>query len=432
MKKFEDKTLLILGSNVMAPELADYARANGARTIVADYYDADRSAAKRKADEAVLLSTADTEALKALCLEKHVDGVFSGIMEFNLLQAEKVSRELGLRFYFDRHQWDLIENKGSFRKLCEKFGVPCPKTYYSGPWQEAGAAAEEVPAFPAVVKPVDCAASLGVHICMNREEVRRAIPEAGEKSGSGNIIIEEFVRGYEFTAHYTVCRGKAAFACMDNRYPVAVHEGNVTTIPVARVFPSLFTDRFREQVDDRMVRLCEGIGLEYAVIFIQGMYDPDADCFHIFEAGLRSAAEAPCRFMQQVTGQNHYLMLADYILNGASDYDLSREKPDMDGRCCGIVSFATPGGVVGRVSGLEEAVAATPSVSAFELRYPEGSTAPDGDTLRQLMIRFVMNCPDREAMKRDVAYLNSHVEAFDAEGRNMLVKFDPERLDSWL
>ena len=97
-QKFTGKTLLVLGSNVGATEIVQYARENGAYTIVADYYPIERSKAKQVADEAALISTADTEALNKLIIEKRVDGVLAGVSESNLLKAMELSQKKGLRF----------------------------------------------------------------------------------------------------------------------------------------------------------------------------------------------------------------------------------------------------------------------------------------------------------------------------------------------
>ena len=96
--KFIEKKLLVLGSNIYAPEIVDYAHENGAYVFVADYYPPEKSAAKRHADEAVDISTADIDALKSFCLSHKIDGVFSGISEFNILSAMQLSKELGHAF----------------------------------------------------------------------------------------------------------------------------------------------------------------------------------------------------------------------------------------------------------------------------------------------------------------------------------------------
>ncbi len=280
MGKFDGKKLLILGSNVGAPDIVRYARENGAWVIAADYYPPERSEAKRLADEAVMLSTADTEALNTLIRSEKIDGVLAGISEFNLLKAMDLCGMNGLPFYCTKEQWNQVESKELFRALCERAGVPCPKTYFSG--SEIPDALWETFSYPLVLKPVDACASSGVFICRNEAELRQHIPDAMAFSGKKTIIIEEFVRGSEFTAHYTICGGQAALACVDNRYPVALHEGRVTTIPIARIYPSVFAEAYIEQVNASVLRMCEALGLQDAIIFVQGIHNPEMGEFRIF------------------------------------------------------------------------------------------------------------------------------------------------------
>lgn len=425
MNRFEGKKILFLGSNVSVTDMIRYARANGAHTTVADWYDIDKSLAKRVADEAVPISTADVAALVDHVLENEISAVFAGIHEFNILKAMDVAGRCGLPFYCTMEQWNSIERKDVFRELCMRHGVPCPKTYYAGAPTDLDL---ESIAYPAVLKPVDASASEGVHICHDEADLLLWLPEAARSSGKGVVIVEQFFNGYEFTAHYTLHKGKARLACMDNRYPVAVHEGAVTTVPVARIYPSLFLDSYIEQVDHSMVELCESIGVEEGVLFVQGIYDDLSDEFVVFEAGLRSAGEAPYRFIERVNGINYINLLVDNAFGMEPRYDQSMEDPYLNGRCCGIVSFVGKGGIVGAIEGLEEALAETPSVIDHEVRYPVGSEVPDGDTLRQLLIRFVLDCENREQMAADIKFLNESVQVRDANGQNMVLKMAPERL----
>ena len=426
MGKFSGKKLLMLGSNVGAVEMIRYAKENGAYTIAADYYNADRSAAKREADEAVLISTADEEALGRLIAQRHIDGVLSGISEFNILKAMKLSQRFGLPFYCNIEQWNRIEHKEEFRQLCNENMVPCPKTYFAGSDMES--ADFQSFRYPLVLKPVDACASKGVFICAGEGELKAHLKEAYESSESGQIIIEEFIHGDEFTAHYSICNGKASLSCIDNRYPVAVHDGKVTTIPAARIYPSTYIDGYLEKVNPYMLKLCDSLVLKNAVLFVQGIHNPKTGDFRIFEAGLRSAGEAPNRFISKINGIDYFHLLVDCALIGKGTIDISRDDPYMGGKCCGIVSFVAKHGIVGKIEGLEEAIAATPSVVGYESRYPVGSETPDTDTLRQLMIRFVMICDSREQMYRDVKYLNEHIAVLNDQGENMVIRLDPERI----
>lgn len=424
MKKFEKKKLLVLGSNTGSEDIVKYAQKNGATVIVADYLPVEESPAKKIADETLRISTAEVDALVDYVNQHHIDGVFAGISEFNLLRAMEISERCGLSFYCDRNQWDCIEQKNLFREKCNACQVPVPKTYFIGEKLENNIL--DSVQYPVVIKPVDSSASMGVHICHNEAELRKYEKDAVSNSESKTIIIEEFIEGDEFTAHYTIVDGKAHLSCVDNRYPVALHDGKVTTIPVARIFPSLFIDEYIQQVDSKMKHLCENMKLKNAVIFIQGIYNKSTNRFAIFEAGLRSAAEAPYRFISKITGFSSMNFLVDTVLLEKPD-DV-QEDPYLQGHCCGVVSFVAKGGKVGKITGLEEAVQQLDSVICYENRYPVGSDTPEGDTLRQLMIRFVLICENREMMKKDIEYLNSHIDVYDTEGMEMVVKFEPERL----
>lgn len=314
IKKFDGKKLLVLGSNVGSDDIINYAKENGAFIIVADYLSTEESFAKKIADETLLISTADVDKLVSYVKKYNVDGVFAGISEFNILKAMEVSEKSGLPFYCNRKQWDDIGQKNLFRKNCKKYNVPVPETYFIGKNLDNDIIASLH--YPVIIKPVDSSASRGVHICYDEVELKKYEKDAISYSDSGVIIIEEYVVGDEFTAHYTIVNGKAQLSCIDNRYPVALHEGSVTTIPVARVFPSLFIDEYIQQVDKYMINLCEGMNLKNAVIFIQGIYNKKDGRFAIFEAGLRNAAEATYRFISKINGINSMNFLVDYILGG--------------------------------------------------------------------------------------------------------------------
>lgn len=425
--KFKNKTLLILGSNVGTKDIIAYAKANGAKTVVADYYDKEKSIAKQLSDYHENVSTDDIDGLMNIATKYKVDGVISGISEFNLLKAYELSKKINTNNYFDQKQWNDVANKDSFRQMCIDFNVACPKTYYSGPKPETLILEDEK--FPVVVKPVDGSMSRGVTICNNKKEVDIAIDEAIKYSNLKKIIIEEYFEGDEFTAHYSIVNGRVNLACMDNRYPVAVNEGNVTTIPVARIFPSTFLEKYLDQENNNVIQMIESLGLTNGVYFLQGFYNKKQDKFCIFEAGLRCAGEAPYRFIDKVNGLNFLNPLVDLSLGlETTDYNYSKEDPFLNGKQCGVISFVTKGGKVSKIEGLEESVSNVKSVIEYECRYKEGEDTPSGNTLRQLMIRFVMICDSVDQMKSDVSYLNSNINVYNDKGESLVFKFDEERL----
>lgn len=421
MKIFEGKKLLMLGTNVGTFDMLRYAKENGAYTIVADYLPAEKSAGKQIADEHLMISTSDTDALSSIIKEKRIDGVFAGVSEFNLLQAMALSEQNGLRFYCNRDQWDAIESKDRFRALCEAYGVASPRTFYAGAAPESYTDYE----LPVIVKPVDGCSSMGITICREASELPSAFRVALSHSICGRVIVEEFFEGEEFSAHYTIANGEVTLSSVDNRCPVAVNEGAVTTIPIARFYPSTFIQSYIEQVDESMKKLCRSLELEIGVVFVQGLYNRLKNEFRIFEAGLRCAGEAPYRIIDRTNGCNFIYNFIDYALLGKIvNFDAGKEDPMMHGKVCGTVGLVCKGGgKVGQIIGLEETVEQLPQIVDFESRYQIGDEVPSGNTLRQIMIRFVLVCDNKQQMSDCIDYINAHTDVLNEDGRSMCVKY---------
>ena len=423
MGNFDGKKLLLLGSNVGTLDIIRYAKDNGAYTIVADNLPVERSFGKQFADDNVLISTADTESLKKYIRENKVDGVLAGISEFNLMKAMELCHYFDFPFYCTREQWDLIENKDSFRDLCLKFDVPCPRTFFAGktvPTEIINAIQ-----YPVIVKPVDSSASVGVTICRDYQSLHNAIPEAITNSEKGRIIIEEFFEGEEFTAHYIIINGKVLLSSVDNRVPVAVHSGDVTTVPLARIYPSTFIREYIDQVNDKMIDLCKALALSAGVLFVQGLYNRQRNRFCIFEAGLRCAGEAPYRIIERVNGVSFMNLFVDYALLGKVEhYDSTNEDPFLKGKSCCVTSFVSRGGMVGGIYGYEDIEKNVPSIVDKECRYYVGDMTPCGDTLRQIVMRFVLVCNSREQMVDDIERINREIKVLDNEGKDLCLTFD--------
>lgn len=423
MKKFEGKKILFLGSNVGTIDMVRYARENGAYTIVADYYPKEKSIAKQYSDKCALISTGDLDGLKKYIVQEGVNGVLAGVSEFNLLNAMRLCNHFNFPFYCTKEQWDEVENKEHFRKLCIRYGVPSPYTYFTG----SDFTEEKLTdiSFPAIVKPVDASSSIGVAICRNVDSLQKAIIEAKRNSSVGKIIIEEFVEGQEFTAHYTIADGHVSLSCVDNRVPVALRDGDVTTIPVARVYPSTFIDEYIKQVNPQMICLCKSLGMDTGVLFVQGLYDKKRNSFHIFEAGLRCAGEAPYRFIERVNGISFMNNIVDYALLGhAKDFDPLKDDPYMKGKYACVTSFVSKGGRIGNIINYCDIEKEVLSIIGKECRYQIGEETPDGNTLRQIVLRFVLLCDSKEQLVDDTERINKTVKVLDLDGNDLCYTFD--------
>lgn len=423
MKKFQGKKILFLGTNVGTLDMIKYAKENGAYTIVADFLPPAKSFGKQVSDDNVLISTNDIESLKEYIEKENINGVFAGVSEFNLLNAMSLCEYFGFPFYCTKKQWDSIENKEYFRELCKKFDVPCPRTYFTG--NQFPTELFSAINYPVIVKPVDSCSSKGISICRNKESLITAIPEAKKHSNKKRIIIEEFFEGEEFTAHYTIANGEVTLSCVDNRIPIAIHNGDVTTIPLARLYPSTFIDEYIKQVNEHVIKLCKSLEMDTGVLFVQGLYNKQKKQFSIFEAGLRCAGEAPYRLIEKVNGISFMNNFVDYALLGRVEgFDTSKDDPYLKNKVCCVASFVAKGGRVGQIQNFEKTLRSVPSIVDSECRYHEGDVVPDSNTLKQIMLRFVLICKNQEELIKDMDYINNSIKVLDENGQCMCYTFN--------
>ena len=276
------KKLLVLGGT-SGKDIVAQAKRMGVYTIVADLEE--MNAAKSIADEGIVVSTTDTEALVKLIREKSIDGVFSGPSEFNIQQVMKVCEAAGLPFYATKEQWDICQNKAAFKALCRRFNVPVVPEY--------DVTAEMLPEdlvkikYPVVVKPTDACSSKGLSICVNEEELRKAIPVAIAASESGNFIVEKCITSdYGFGCRYIANEGKIVLSAANDQYTVDEFDGRAH-ISAVSCWPSKKLESYKKEINPNAISMFESIGLANGTFFMQALVDQDNGHIYFHEMGLR-------------------------------------------------------------------------------------------------------------------------------------------------
>ena len=69
-----------------------------------------------------------------------------------------------------------------------------------------------------------------------------------------------------------------------------------------------------------------------------------------------------------------------------------------------------------------------PGLFQYESRYPVGASIPDGNSLRQLVMRFLIISDSREMLAESVGILNHTVSVRDMQGNDLIVRMKPERI----
>ena len=421
------KKLLVLGGT-SAKDIVSQAKRMGVYTIVADLEET--NASKKIADEGVIISTTDTDALVALIREKHIDGVFSGPSEFNIQQVMKVTAAAGLPFYATKEQWDICQDKAAFKALCRKFNVPVVPEYH--------VTSEMLPEdlavikYPVVVKPTDACSSKGLSICANEEELKKAIPFAIAASESGNFIVEKCITNdYGFGCRYIANNGKIMLSAVNDRYTVDEFDGRAH-ISAVSCWPSKKLEAFKKKINPQVIAMFESIGLANGTFFMQALMDQDDDQIYFHEMGLRLSGGLNYHMFEAACGYNDVQMMIRYALGGpmATEQDWQHIDPGMNGHLMGSVTIPMKPGIIAKVEGVDK-VRDNKQVVGINQYYYEGDEVLDSyiGTLMQHFCRVKIMTNSLDEYKMMINYIQNTIKVSDAQGNDLIYRrFDLSRL----
>lgn len=323
MKEFDGKKLLVLGGLTMEREIVLTAQELGAYVIVADYYET--SPAKEVADEAVLLSATDVDAIVNYCKKNSIDGVTTGFIDILLRPCLEACKRLGLPYYATDEMIEMSTNKAYFKKNCIKYGLPVPQTYYIG-----GTLTKELESslhYPVFVKPLDDSGSRGAGKCSNQEELILQFAKASDRSKTKQVIIEEYITGVEFLLDYVGVDGEWRLLSVFDRYMCDDRDSarNYANLSIA---PSKVIDKYLAEINDKVVNMFKSMGFKDGLIFLQGHFDGKNITF--YEMGCRLGGsffklEKECINLDPVEMTIRYALTGKMVKNiNAIPVDISR------------------------------------------------------------------------------------------------------------
>ncbi len=421
------KRLLVLGGT-SAKDIVLQAKRMGIYTIVADFNET--NAAKQVADESVRISTADTDALVKFIKETNIDGVFSGPSEFNIQQVMKVCEAAGLPFYATKEQWDICQNKASFKALCHKFNVPVVPEYEITEEMRPEDLAKIK--YPVVVKPTDSYSSKGLSICKNEKELKIAIPFALSFSPSKHFIVEKCITSdYGFGCRYIANDGKIYLSAVNDQYTVDKFDG-LAHISAVSCFPSKKTDIFIKEINPNVISMFESIGLSNGTFFMQALVDQDTDQIYFHEMGLRLSGGLNYKLFERACGYNDVQMMIRYALGGpmATAKDIDNINPQMNGHIAGSITIPLKVGIIAKIEGIET-LQSCKQVVGINQYYIVGDEIKENfiGTLSQHFCRVKLLTNSMEEFRRMIDFIYQTIKVIGSKNEDMIYRrFDLSRL----
>lgn len=245
------KRLMIIGAGILQIPAIEISREMGLYTIVSDYNE--NAPGMALAHQKVIMSTRDIEGsvriARLINEEKKIHGVITVGTDASATVAA-VANALGLpgiRF-FDAYA---ATNKILMRERFAKHGVSQPNFFPAWTTQDAENAFSSLKK-PVVVKPADNMGARGVTKVEDIDALANAFEHAKESSPSGEVIIEEYMKGAELSIDMLVYNGETFVTGVADR----VIEREPYFIETGHILPSSLK---KEQIEDAVSVMKAGV-----------------------------------------------------------------------------------------------------------------------------------------------------------------------------
>lgn len=257
--QMKDEFVLILGAGLMQKPSIEAAGELGYKTLVVD---ANKNAVCVPfADVFVQIDLKDREKIADLAMSygDKLKAVFTAGTDFSA-SVSYVAQKCGLI----SHSFDAAmnaSNKVLMRKCFREKGVPSPDFVEVTESEIETLSSDESVLFPKVVKPVDNMGARGCRLVRNKSEFEPALRDAVAFSRTGKAIVEDYMKGMEFSID------------------ALVHEGNVTItgfadrhiffdpyfIEMGHTMPSSVSEAVKKNVVDVFIKGVKALGLTEGV-----------------------------------------------------------------------------------------------------------------------------------------------------------------------
>ncbi len=407
------KKLLMMGGAAYFEHIKEYAKRKNFKIIAvgnnsnANYY--------RGADEAYPYSTMDVDKIVELVETRNIDGIFVGAQELNMPPAIKVAEKTGVHFYANQEQWEILSDKGKFKKLCIECGVPVVPDYSVNTKE----AVENLP-YPVLIKPVDGSGAHGMNICYNSDSFSLLYKTAIDWSQKKEAIVEKLItEADEVFFQYTFQEGECSLTSAFTKV-FTVSSDRSRILPIFHMYPSKHLNSYYETVHEGILKLAKAMKVKNGVMTIQSFYK-DGE-FYVFEAGYRMGGAQNYILSDYQNGTNSLHYMINYALTGSMSEGRIASKDNAYFRypCCNYYIGLNPG-VIGKMPSAAE-IRKLPGVLNVTVMRQEGDIIEDTNALDRICLRLHVVGHTKEELANNLVNICNSIKVTSMEGNDMLME----------
>ncbi|XXY44185.1 ATP-grasp domain-containing protein [Sorangium sp. So ce269] len=326
-------------------------------------------------DEVVVAETNDITRLLGVLRPLHAERRYDGVLttcDYYLETAARVAAELGLPGT-PPAALRVAREKHLMREACRRAGLPGPRFLATDDVEQAVEFARSV-GFPVVAKAVDLCASEHVVAAHDADGLRAMFPAVSGprvnirgQQRSGVVLLEEFLRGEEFSVETVSFRGRTTVIGVTDKSLV----GYPRFIESALMHPADIADETARRLSGFVCEALTAVGYGHGLAHTEVKLSPDGP--RVVEINARMGGSYLFDLIQLVTGVDMFEVLIDLALDRAP-----RATPTPTGIKSAAIHFLLPprGGRIAEIGGVEE-VKADPAIHRLVVDDVIGKTVRD-------------------------------------------------------
>lgn len=411
---FQGKKILILGGGSVHNKVVEAAREMGVYSIVADYYGEDKAPAKKLADEALMLSVTDVDAIVEFCKNNNVDGIVNCCNDPAQVPYQKACERLGLPCYGTEEQFSILTNKIRFKKYCVDHGIDVIPEY-----SKDDILSDNVQ-YPIFIKPSNGRGSRGQTICYNKDQALTGIQVAEEESSEGKMICEKYMGDcQDIGSAYFVVAGEPYLVKFGDRH-LGNKEDHLDRQVICTRLPSVHASELENTTIKKVKQMIKALGVQFGPVFLQGFID--GDTIRYYDPGMRMPGGDYDRILKKATGFDTVKSLIHFALTGDSTFAYGNPQGcyKLNGGVALLLCFCVKPGKIARITGMDKLLKDSRVVYGRQ-NLNEGDIVPASGDVQQRVAAAGVYVPAGENVNDLIDYVYDTYRVLDEDGKDMIV-----------
>ena len=261
------KRVLIIGASILQLPAIRKAKEMGCYVAVADYNP--QAVGIPFADEYFNVSTIDIDGIVNAAQRFRPDGIMTLATDMPMRAVAAACKSLHLPGISPETAIKATD-KGEMIKAFDAYGVEHPWFYVASDETAFDQILEKL-SFPCVMKPTDNSGSRGVVLCRSQEELRAQYRYSSSASRSGAVIIEEYLRGPEFSVEVMVVEGEPHVLQITDKLTT----GAPHFVEMGHSQPTSQAPEQQNKICDLAIRACKAVGIEIGPAHVEMILTED-------------------------------------------------------------------------------------------------------------------------------------------------------------